>query len=359
MRRTLLLLSLLAIACFAAAGAGAAPAPPQRQAPAATWAEPQIASVLATGIFDNTAETFRPDDALTMGELADVHGRWGKGILPPEHPDDLVTVRQLDAQLVAALKLLPASRAIRLAARDAGLDPIPSLGTETVARVLGLRLNHPAGHDQLELAPTAPVTRAEAAYSFARALTVPDWAKQQLLAQTARLSFPQLNGLQRGVLGRALKFVGFPYVWTGTSEKARQTLWDGTTVPGGFDCSGFVWRVYKLQPLDGAPGLARTLQGRTTYAMSGEVPAALRVDAAELEPGDVIFFGSHGKASKPTEIGHMGIYVGSGWFVHSSSAGVTLQPFSGWYVNRFAWARRPLAEAGLEAASEQPATASS
>ena len=348
MRRTLLLLSLLAIPCFAASSALAGPAPPQQQGTVDSWAAPQIKAVLATGIFDATPETFRPDDPLTWGELADVLGRWGKGILPPEHPDKLVTVRQLDAQLVAALGLLPASRAIRLAARDAGLSPIPSLGTETVARVLGLRLNHPAAHDQLELLPTAPATRAEAAYSFAHALTVPDWAKRQLLDQTGGLAFPHLSDWQRSVLGRALTFVGFPYVWAGTSERARQTLWDGTTVPGGFDCSGFVWRVYKLQPFDGAPGLTRTLQGRTTYAMSGEVPAALRLGADQLEPADVIFFGYRGKASKPSEIGHMGIYVGNGWFVHSSSAGVTLQPLSGWYVNRFAWARRPLAEAGLE-----------
>ena len=44
------------------------------------------------------------------------------------------------------------------------------LGTESVARLLGLRLNHPQGQDQLELLPNQPATRAEAAYSLARAL---------------------------------------------------------------------------------------------------------------------------------------------------------------------------------------------
>jgi cell wall-associated NlpC family hydrolase len=352
MRRTLLLLPLLVIACLAAATAPAAtPAPPGS---VDSWAAPQIKAVLATGIFDATLETFRPDDPLTWGELADVLGRWGKGIFPPDHPDKLVSVRQLDAQLVAALGLLPQSRAIRVAARDAGLSPIPSLGTETVARVLGLRVNHPAGHDDLEELPMAPATRAEAAYSFARALALPAWAKDQLRAETANLSFPGLTPWQRTVLTRALTFVGFPYVWTGTSEKATQTLWDGTVVPGGFDCSGFVWRVYKTQPFDGAPGLTRTLQGRTTYAMSGEVPDAQRIAADQLEPADVVFFGAHGPKSKPVEIDHMGIYVGNGWFVHSSGAGVTLEPLTGWYVTRFAWGRRPLAEAGLEG----PASAS-
>jgi cell wall-associated NlpC family hydrolase len=66
-----------------------------------------------------------------------------------------------------------------------------------------------------------------------------------------------------------------------------------------------------------------------------------------LVPGDVIFFGDRGPKSKPAQIGHSGIYVGGGWFVHASSNGVTLQPLEGWYHARFAWARRPLAEAGL------------
>jgi hypothetical protein len=43
----------------------------------------------------------------------------------------------------------------------------------------------------------------------------------------------------------------------------------------------------------------------------------------------------------------MAISVAPGWFVHSSADGVTLAPFEGWYRERFAWARRPLAEAGL------------
>ena len=72
----------------------------------------------------------------------------------PADPARAVTIRDLDARLVAALGLLPASRAIRVVARDAGLNPIASLGTETVARLLGLRLNHPAAQDDLELLPT-------------------------------------------------------------------------------------------------------------------------------------------------------------------------------------------------------------
>ena len=72
--------------------------------------------------------------------------------------------------------------------------------------------------------------------------------------------------MQRQVLTRAVSFVGYPYVWGGTSEAAQQTF--GKPEPGGFDCSGFVWRVFKLQPFPGASALASVLRGRTTYEMS-------------------------------------------------------------------------------------------
>ena len=90
------------------------------------------------------------------------------------------------------------------------------------------------------------------------------------------------------------------------------------------------------------------LVGRTTYAMSGEVPRSLRVSRAALAPGDVVFFGSRGARSKPSEVGHMGIYVGNDWFVHSSRFGTTLAPMADWYETSFAWGRSPLVEAGLE-----------
>ena len=62
--------------------------------------------------------------------------------------------------------------------------------------------------------------------------------------------------------------------------------------------------------------------------MSGEVPKAKRVAAAGLQPADVIFFGAKGPRSKPGEVDHMGIYVGNGWFVHSSRYGVALELLS-------------------------------
>ena len=79
-------------------------------------------------------------------------------------------MKQLDAALVGYLGLGAAAREIQGTLQRAGLDPPPNTGTEAVARMLGLRLNHPAAQDDLELLPNQPATRAEAAYSFAQLL---------------------------------------------------------------------------------------------------------------------------------------------------------------------------------------------
>ena len=347
---------LLALALAAAAGATRPDLPSSAVLPAAavTWADAQIKVVAAAGLLGGDPVTFRPADPLTRGELADALTAWGKPVTAPADPTKLVTMSELDAQLVNALGLTPSARRIRLAARDGQLAPASRLGTETVARLLGLRLDHPQGQDDLELLPTQPATRAEAAYSFARALQLTQGQLTWVDQLSTTFSLPALGDWQRAVLTRALRFVGYPYVWSGTSE-STQKLWSSTapggwvTEPGGFDCSGFVWRVYKTKPFPGAPTLGDILKGRTTYAMSAEVSKPARIDLAGLQPGDVVFFGAQGPKSTPDEVGHMGIYVGNGWFVHSSSAGVTLQPLQGWYAKTFAWARRPLVEAGLTA----------
>jgi cell wall-associated NlpC family hydrolase len=318
----------------------------------ASWAAPQIASVVLAGLMGPDVAAFRPDDPLTRGELHAAIVALGKPHQPPTDPARVVTMRELDAQLVAAAGLLPAARQIRLAALDAGLEPTDMLGTETIARLLGLRVNHPEGHEDLERSPRQPASRAEAAYSLSKLRLLGPSQIDAVRQVAATFSVPALTDWQRLVLTRALRFVGYPYVFAGTSEKP-QKIWSTTApgneieVPGGFDCSGFVWRVYKEQPFDGAGSLANVLKGRTTYAMSGEVAKAMRIVPGALEPADVLFFGSKGSQSKPTEVGHSGIYVGNGWFVHSSSGGVTLQPLQGWYADELAWGRRPLAEAGL------------
>jgi len=336
----------LVAAALAATALSLAPAASPSAAAPASWAQAQIREVTAAGLMGGDAASFRAADPMTAGDLADlVSGLTGRAPVDPAEPDAPVSMARLDAQLVRALGLDTAAREFATALRSVGLAPPSAFGTETVARLLGLRTNHPTRLDALELRPQDVATRAEAAYSAARILELDDGDLAALRASADAFAPGTLDEPEREVLRTAVSLIGYPYVWGGTSENQQAPF--GKTVPGGFDCSGFVWRVYKLGAAAGTP-LADTLRGRTTYEMSGEVPRAERIPFAELEPGDVVFFGTHGPRSRPAEVYHAGIYLGGGWMIHSSDFGVALAPITdGWYRAAFAWARRPLAEAGL------------
>ena len=110
--------SLAALTVPATAGA-ADPAPavaaaPAKQSPSPSWAAPQIASVVLAGVMGPSVVAFRPDDSLTREELHAAILAVGKPHQAPTDPTRVVTMRELDAQLVAAAGLLPAARTIRL-----------------------------------------------------------------------------------------------------------------------------------------------------------------------------------------------------------------------------------------------------
>jgi cell wall-associated NlpC family hydrolase len=90
------------------------------------------------------------------------------------------------------------------------------------------------------------------------------------------------------VVAYASNFLGVPYVWGGTS-------------PSGFDCSGLVQYVYAHFGID----LPRTSQEQQTVGTS--------VSRDELQPGDLVFFGSPAY--------HVGIYVGGGQFINAPKTG--------------------------------------
>jgi cell wall-associated NlpC family hydrolase len=318
--------------------------------PPKSWDTAEIRLVVQRGLMARSVAAFRPNDPLTRGDLAQlVAALTQQAPVPPQDPSASVTVTQLDAALVRALQLSDAASLFLSSAREAGLTVPARFGTETVARLLGLRTNHPAKDDDLELLPSDPITRAETAYSVATILRFRGYEQQYVEDAAATFTLPALGAWQTRVLDTAVRFIGFPYVWGGTSEHAESPF--GVRARGGFDCSGFVWRVYKLQSYPGGSALSGTLKGRTTYQMSGEVPRSKRISFAKLQPGDVVFFGSAGPRSKPAQVGHTGIYLGAGWIIHSSGEGVAVTPLTGWYRQTFAWARRPLAEAGLVSGS--------
>jgi cell wall-associated NlpC family hydrolase len=367
----------LAAACAVAAVSAAVAAGSSRNIP--NWAAPQIATVVAHKLMGaKNVHKFRPNATLTQKTLtslaADLREQLGSSDPPPDSgsgggtttgttttsttttaaagsdPAAPETMAQLDRSLVRAMGLGPAAKEFTQGARADGLSVPGRFGTEVVARLLGLRLNHPAAQDFLELRPQDPATRAETAYSAAQilgfGLLADSWQIAQVKSLAAAFVLPEFNDWQRQILKVAISKIGMPYIWGGTSDGQETDF--GVTARGGYDCSGFVWRVYKLQSYANEGDLASTLQGRTTYTMSVEVPRSERISLKKLQPADVIFFGSHGSLSKGSQVFHTGIYVGNGWFIHSSDEGVALAQLSGWYKKKFAWGRRPLREAGLE-----------
>jgi peptidoglycan DL-endopeptidase CwlO len=111
-----------------------------------------------------------------------------------------------------------------------------------------------------------------------------------------------------GVVGIAMQYLGTPYVYGGSS-------------PGGFDCSGFVMYVYSQIGVS-LPHNAAAQYGYGTP-----------VDRSQLQPGDLVFFNG---------LGHNGIYVGGGSFIHSPHTGdvVKISSISGWYSSTWVGARR-------------------
>jgi peptidoglycan DL-endopeptidase CwlO len=111
-----------------------------------------------------------------------------------------------------------------------------------------------------------------------------------------------------GVVGIAMQYLGIPYVYGGSS-------------PSGFDCSGFVMYVYAKVGVS-LPHNAAAQYGYGTP-----------VDRSQLQPGDLVFFNG---------LGHNGIYIGGGSFIHAPHTGdvVKISSISGWYSSTWVGARR-------------------
>ena len=248
----------------------------------------------------------------------------------------VLTVTGFDALVVDQLGLADVAAHVRRATAAVGLRPPSYYGTEAVARFMGLRYDHPAGTDQLELFPTDQITRAEAAWSLAQVLDNDSWSVDSARESLSAYELPRMTADQLTAMRIAVSRIGYPYVYAGTTDNTADGL-----AHGGFDCSGFVWRVYKISGLS----WGREIHGRTAAQMAGEIPRSQRLRYSQLQPGDILFFGSAHFNSKATEanIIHAGLYLGDNWVIHSSGQGVYVLPLRGsWLGDQFAWGRRVL-----------------
>jgi cell wall-associated NlpC family hydrolase len=358
--------TLLAASCPSSPAHAAAPVS------AASWDAAQQRQVLAAGLMEASAGSFRGADPLSGSQantaMAALAARLQSAVsehtaatgqsAQPEPgvpgmssaPGELdtpvapapvahtaqnpVTVMTFDSMLVEELGLAGVAAHVQATAASVGLRPPSYFGSEVVARFLELRYEHPVGAQRLDLFPQQPITRAEAAWSLDRVVGLSEWSIAGAREALSAFALPQMTGAQRQALQIAVSRIGYPYVWGGTTDNTADGL-----EHGGFDCSGVAWRVYKVSGLQWGD----EIKGRTAAEQAGEIPHSQRLRITQLEPGDLLFFGSAHFDSRATEsnVIHEGIYLGDNWVIHSSGQGVYVLPLSGsWLGSSFAWGRR-------------------
>lgn len=121
-------------------------------------------------------------------------------------------------------------------------------------------------------------------------------------------------------------FLGTPYLWGGATPAKFNTT--GQYLSGGFDCSGFVQYSYKNFGIN----LPRTTMD--------QVDKGAAVNMNNLENGDLVFFTTN--TSAPTEVSHVGIYIGNNKFMHSPKPGdvIKISQLTGYYEDNFVIGKR-------------------
>lgn len=99
--------------------------------------------------------------------------------------------------------------------------------------------------------------------------------------------------LRERLVQAARSYLGVPYQWGGTSPE------------NGFDCSGLVMAIYKLNGIN----IPRTSRE--------QFDSGTPISSRRLSPGDLVFFSTQGGH----RISHVGIYVGDGEFIHAPGEG--------------------------------------
>ena len=221
----------------------------------------------------------------------------------------LVRARGQQRQLVARLAAERALIERQLAERQRLLSSIKSeivrLQAEERARQERLRREAEARLAARRAAARAAAQRAAATPGQQQ---VPDLGLAVSTPEGVTLAPPSRYG---GVVAIAMQYLGVPYVWGGAS-------------PSGFDCSGFIMYVY-----------AKVGVSLPHYA-AAQYNYGVPVSREQLQSGDLVFFDG---------LGHDGIYIGGGQFIHAPHTGDVVKISSlseSWYTANWVGARRIL-----------------
>jgi len=227
-----------------------------------------------------TLGTIAAEEHVPVEELARVNGLEGTGTLTPGS--------------VLALKDDPSAAAPQF--------EIPA-AVRAQLKALEVASNMPSSNADLQMwssgdahaAPSAIDQKGDAIHRFARGI----------ISRTSSIAI----SLTRS----AMRFIGTPYVFGGTS-------------PSGFDCSGYVQHVFAMLGIS----LPRTADAQY-YAG--------RPTTGGIQAGDLVFFQTYEPGPS-----HVGIYIGGGKFIHSSSHGVMISRIADdYWASRYLGAKRVVA----------------
>lgn len=173
-----------------------------------------------------------------------------------------------------------------------------------------------AGNEKKELCPKDAIVAQESIAIFYKIYTfVTTWVAPEITPDER----PEEDIEQAdNVVDFALQFEGYDYTYGGKSPE------------DGFDCSGFVYYIYKQ--------FGYTLNPGATNQWNSLSDTIIPRD--DLRPGDLVFFSSNGEVSGMT---HVGLYIGDGKMIHAStpSTGVLITDLSEpYYVRMYLGAKR-------------------
>jgi cell wall-associated NlpC family hydrolase len=210
---------------------------------------------------------------------------------------ELKRARSEQGQVVADRAAQKASIQSQLAQRQRMLSSIKG----QIASLQAAELSR-----QLQMARSARARLGQVQLSHQAALDETAVGASASTPEGVSVAPPSTHG---GVVGIAMQYLGVPYVWGGST-------------PSGFDCSGFTMYVYAQV------GVSLPHNAAAQYGVGTPI------SKDQLEPGDLVFFDG---------LGHMGLYIGGGQFIHAPHTGDVVKISSldeSWYASTYVGARR-------------------